>query len=81
MAKKKATKKKATKKKTAARKISGNGANLSFEAKLWLAADKLRSNMDAAEYKRSETRHSFSPGNFGILGRPDFVFLRFSYLA
>jgi type I restriction enzyme M protein len=27
-------------------------ANLGFEAKLWLAADKLRSNMDAAEYKR-----------------------------
>src|SRR3982750_2300915 len=26
-------------------------ANLGFEAKLWLAADKLRSNMDAAEYK------------------------------
>src|SRR5438477_9323837 len=35
---------------------SGNAANnstanLGFEAKLWLAADKLRSNMDAAEYK------------------------------
>src|SRR6184192_4745065 len=26
-------------------------ANIGFEAKLWLAADKLRSNMDAAEYK------------------------------
>ena len=36
-------------KKTAASK--GNGANLGFEAKLWLAADKLRNNMDAAEYK------------------------------
>jgi type I restriction enzyme M protein len=30
---------------------SGNGANLGFEAKLWAAADKLRNNMDAAEYK------------------------------
>jgi type I restriction enzyme M protein len=31
---------------------NGNGtANLGFEAKLWLAADKLRNNMDAAEYK------------------------------
>src|SRR5438309_8076803 len=30
---------------------SGNSANIGFEAKLWLAADKLRSNMDAAEYK------------------------------
>jgi type I restriction enzyme M protein len=26
-------------------------AHIGFEAKLWLAADKLRSNMDAAEYK------------------------------
>ena len=25
--------------------------NLSFEGKLWLAADKLRNNMDAAEYE------------------------------
>jgi hypothetical protein len=28
-----------------------NSADIGFEAKLWLAADKLRSNMDAAEYK------------------------------
>jgi type I restriction enzyme M protein len=27
------------------------GANLGFEEKLWKAADKMRSNMDAAEYK------------------------------
>ncbi len=27
------------------------GANLGFEAKMWLAADKLRGQMDAAEYK------------------------------
>ncbi len=34
-------------------KKSGNGTSspLGFEAKLWLAADKLRNNMDAAEYK------------------------------
>ena len=32
-------------------KNNGNGATLGFEAKLWLAADKLRNNMDAAEYK------------------------------
>jgi len=30
---------------------SSNGANLGFEEKLWQAADKLRNNMDAAEYK------------------------------
>ncbi len=34
----------------AAKKTDSN-ANLGFEAKLWLAADKLRNNMDAAEYK------------------------------
>jgi len=28
-----------------------NSATIGFEAKLWLAADKLRNNMDAAEYK------------------------------
>jgi len=31
--------------------MANNGSNLGFEQKLWLAADKLRSNMDAAEYK------------------------------
>ena len=30
---------------------TGNGANLGFERELWQAADALRSNMDAAEYK------------------------------
>jgi type I restriction enzyme M protein len=30
---------------------SNGGANLGFEQTLWLAADKLRNNMDAAEYK------------------------------
>jgi len=32
-------------------KKNDSSANLGFEAKLWLAADKLRNNMDAAEYK------------------------------
>jgi len=32
-------------------KNNGNTANLGFEAKLWAAADALRNNMDAAEYK------------------------------
>src|ERR1035438_9160896 len=30
---------------------TSNGANLGFESTLWQAADKLRNNMDAAEYK------------------------------
>ena len=30
---------------------NSNGANLGFEKKLWQAADKMRNNMDAAEYK------------------------------
>ena len=32
-------------------KGNNNGANLGFESELWRAADALRSNMDAAEYK------------------------------
>ena len=36
-------------KKTA--KNNGNSANLGFEATLWAAADKMRNNLDAAEYK------------------------------
>ena len=43
-----AKKKRAKKSKT---KSNGNGANLGFEQTLWQAADKLRNNMDAAEYK------------------------------
>ncbi|HAM38456.1 MAG: N-6 DNA methylase [Elusimicrobia bacterium RIFOXYD2_FULL_34_15] len=33
------------------KKNNSNGGNLGFEEKLWKAADKLRNNMDAAEYK------------------------------
>lgn len=32
-------------------KGNNNGVNLGFESELWRAADALRSNMDAAEYK------------------------------
>lgn len=37
--------------KTTSKKVKNNGANLGFEQTLWLTADKLRNNMDAAEYK------------------------------
>ncbi len=33
----------------AATKSNDSTANIGFEAKLWLAVDKLRNNMDAAE--------------------------------
>src|SRR5438034_4654905 len=36
---------------TAKSSKQSNGATLGFEAKLWAAADALRNNMDAAEYK------------------------------
>jgi type I restriction enzyme M protein len=32
-------------------KKADSSATIGFEAKLWLTADKLRNNMDAAEYK------------------------------
>jgi type I restriction enzyme M protein len=50
MAKSKGSKDGKSSKGTKASKASST-ANIGFEAKLWLAADKLRNNMDAAEYK------------------------------
>jgi type I restriction enzyme M protein len=38
-------------KRGANKSTNGTTANLGFEAKLWAAADALRNNMDAAEYK------------------------------
>lgn len=35
------------------KKKNDNAANLGFEEKLWLAADKMRNNMDPAEYKHT----------------------------
>jgi type I restriction enzyme M protein len=34
-----------------AESMKSSSANLGFEQKLWQVADKLRNNMDAAEYK------------------------------
>ena len=36
-------------------------ATIGFEAKLWLTADKLRNNMDAAEYRRAERDRRSKP--------------------
>ncbi len=48
-------------------------AHLGFEAKLWLAADKLRNNMDAAEYKHVVLGLIFlkSQASHSILNRGD----------
>jgi type I restriction enzyme M protein len=40
-----------SKKRASNAKNEGSEATLGFEAKLWAAADALRNNMDAAEYK------------------------------
>jgi type I restriction enzyme M protein len=39
-----------------------SSATIGFEAKLWLAEDKLRNNMDAAEYKHVVLGLSAAPG-------------------
>ena len=38
-------------KKSAEDKSNGNGANLGFEAQMFLAADKLRKNLEPSDYK------------------------------
>ena len=38
----------------AADQRQSNGASLGFESTLWAAADKLRNNLDAAEYKHGD---------------------------
>jgi hypothetical protein len=42
-------------------KVKKTNGDLNFEAKLWQAADKMRNNMDATEYKHVvlETRRRF----------------------
>ena len=40
--------------KSATSKAKDTAANLGFEAKLWLTADKLRNNMDAAFEERHQ---------------------------
>jgi len=39
-----------------ANKNKNSTANLGFEEKLWKAADKMRGNMDSAEYKHDMAR-------------------------
>ena len=55
-------------------KTNDNSANLGFEAKLWLTADKLRNNMDAAElqaqFAKSEKLSHMIRDNLKVLGFP-----------
>ena len=37
--------------KVGTKSVNGNGANLGFEAQLFLAADKLRKNLEPSDYK------------------------------
>ena len=45
------------------KKKNGSSANIGFEAKLWLAADKLRSNMDARGERGEGWTRSIVPKN------------------
>lgn len=51
MSKGNAKKAEKTPKRAAKEKAAGNGANLGFEAQLFLAADKLRKNLEPSDYK------------------------------
>ncbi len=48
-------------------KNNSTGANLGFEDKIWKAADKLRNNMDAAEYKHVVLGFDLSEVYFGCV--------------
>ena len=41
--------------------MAAGTTNVGFEEKLWTAADKLRSNMDAAEYKHLLRKYKYPP--------------------
>ena len=47
-----------------------NGSPLGFEAQLWAAADALRNNMDAAEYKHHIGPNPVGAKNFSPLRQP-----------
>ena len=50
-------------------KADTSTANLGFEAKLWLAADKLRNNMDAAEPSETDSAQHCLEGERAIACR------------
>ena len=51
----------ATKFKSPSNKKTDSFANIGIDAKLWLAADKLRNNMDAGEYKHVVLGRIYDP--------------------
>ena len=51
-----------------AKKQNGNGANRTFEAQLWAAADKLRGNMEPPDIRRQD---KWGSGDGAGQGRED----------
>lgn len=50
--------------------VHGNGANLGFEAQMFLAADKLRKNLEPSDYKHVALGLIFLKHVSNVFGKP-----------